>query len=318
MKRAALVVVAIAAGAVAAPGPARIEPVHFSHEAHAKRNVDTGQCATCHSVDPAGRVMPPAAVGHSPCLSAGCHATAFVSTGAATRAKDPAAYAKATAFCLGCHDSADGTPPSPATHQVASAALRSYQGEREYHVELSHFDHTKRTECRTCHVVDPATFALARSAPGHAECVTCHNPQKYPSFTMAKCDYCHHTPGRVEYFHGSRKQTDVRACDSEGYAALVAKAKDGKPVACFRHERSEHRFAADGKPVQCGACHGVVTTSAMQSVGELHTRPIIDNTEAEHNRCGNSAACHARDFANAAGAKRCLVCHGDHTRSLFE
>ena len=317
MKRIVFASLVVAVAALAAP-PARVEPVHFSHEDHAKRGVDTGDCASCHAVDAAGQVAPPAAIGHAPCLSAKCHATTFVSTGATTRAKDPAAYAKATAFCLGCHDSADGTPPSPAKHQVASAALRSYQLEREYHVDFGHFEHTKRTECRDCHVVDGTTFALVPTAPGHAQCVACHNAKKFPDFTMAKCAYCHQAPGRREYFRGSREHTDVRACDSEGHAALVAKAKDGKPVACFRHERKEHRFASDGKPVQCGECHGVVATPAMSSIAILHSRPVIDATEAEHARCGNSAGCHARDFENASGTKRCLTCHGDHARSLFE
>ena len=307
----------IAVAALAAPG-SRVEPAHFSHAAHTSRGVDTSACATCHAVDGAGRVAAPAAIGHAPCLSAGCHATAFVAAGPTTRAKDPAAYAKATAFCLGCHDSPDGTPPSPARHQVANAAMRSYQLEAEYHVDFGHFEHTKRTECRTCHVVDATSFALVPSSPGHGECVTCHNATKFPDFTMQKCAYCHQQPGRAEAFHGSREHTDVRACDSEGYAALVAKAKDGKPVACFRHERKEHRFAADGKPVQCDACHGVVATPAMASIAALHKGPIIDNSEAEHARCGNSAGCHARDFANASGTKRCLTCHGDHARSLFE
>ena len=307
MKRVALAIVVLGAAVLAAP--AKIEPVHFSHEDHARRGIDTSTCATCHTIDASGVVAAPASIGHAPCLSGKCHATMFVSTGPTVRAKDPAAYAKATAFCLGCHDSADGTPPSPAQHQVASAALRSYQLEREYHVEMSHFEHTKRTECRTCHVVDARSFALVPT--------TWHNAQKFPDFTMAKCAYCHQTPGRQAYFRGSREHTDVRACDSEGHAALVAKA-NGKLVACFRHERKEHRFTGDGKPVPCSECHAAVETPALQSLSALHTRPVIDNSEAMHARCGNSAACHANDFTTAAGTKRCLVCHGDHTRSLFE
>jgi hypothetical protein len=315
MKYAMLAVLAL--GAVVLAAPAKVEPVHFSHEDHSRRGVDTSECSTCHTVDAAGVVAPPASIGHSPCMSAKCHATTFVSTGASVRAKDPAAYAKATAFCLGCHESADGTPPSPAKHALANAALRSYQAEREYHVELGHFEHTKRTACGTCHVVDATSFAFVPTAPGHAQCVTCHNAQKFPEFTMAKCGYCHQTPGRSEYFRGSREHTDVRACDSEGYAALVAKS-GGHPVACFRHERKEHRFTADGKPVECSQCHAAVETPALESVGALHTHAVIDNTEAMHGRCGNSAGCHAQDFSAASGTKHCLLCHGDHTRSLFQ
>ena len=315
LRASASAIIVIAAAVMAAP--AKIEGVHFSHAEHAKR-VDMTACDQCHSVDAKGIVAPPAAIGHSPCLSAKCHATAFVSAGPTTKTKDPAAYGKASAFCLGCHDSADGAPPSPAEHHVANAALRSFQLEREYHVEMNHFEHTKRTECRTCHIVDAKTFALATDAPGHAQCATCHNAQKFPDFTMSKCAYCHSTPGRSEFFHASRPKTDVRACGSEGHAALVAKfASDGKAVACFKHERAEHRTAADGKPVQCGQCHEIVASESRQSLKMLHADPVIDNTEGEHVRCG-TGGCHAKDFANAAGGKRCLLCHGDHSRSLFD
>ena len=314
-------VVAFAAPPAQAPGsPQAIVAQHFSHAEHKQKGVDIQKCDACHAVDAAGLVAAPAAQGHAPCLAAGCHATEFVSTGPTTRAKDPSAFAKATAFCLGCHDSPDGTPPSPAQHNVATAAMRSYQLESEYHVEMNHYEHTKRdAQCRDCHVVDAQSFALVTSAPGHAQCVACHNAQKFPDFTMSKCAYCHAEPGRTKFFHASRPKTDVRACGSEGYAALVAKAAgDGKPVACFRHERSEHRFTADNKPVQCGECHAIVAAPDRNSLAALHTEPVIDNTEAEHARCGSGNACHAKDFANAAGTKRCLVCHGDHARSLFD
>jgi hypothetical protein len=320
--RAALAACAALIGAVAlaAPSPSpAITAQHFSHAEHHKRGLDIQKCDACHSVDASGIVAPPATQGHSPCLSAGCHATAFVSTGPTTKAKDPAAFGKATAFCLGCHDSPDGSPPSPAQHNVATAAMRSYQLESEYHVEMNHFEHTKRAQCRDCHVVDTTSFALVATAPGHAQCVTCHNAQKFPDFTMSKCAYCHAQPGRSEFFHASRPHTDVRACGSEGHAALVAKAAgDGKPVACFRHERTEHRFTADNKPVQCNECHSIVATPDRGSLATLHASPVIDNTEAEHTRCGSSNACHAKDFSNASGSKRCLVCHGDHARSLFD
>jgi len=322
VRRAGLLLLLAGAAVLAAPpGPASgpIAPRHFSHAEHGKRGVDVTACSNCHSVDAKGVVFAPAAQGHAPCLDAKCHAQDFVSTGPTARAHAPAAYAKAVAFCLGCHDSPDGTPPSPAQQHVATAALRSYQLESEYHVELNHFEHTKRTECRTCHVVDAKSFALVTGSPGHAECVTCHNAQKFPDFTMASCNYCHSEPGRGEFFHASRPATDVRACGSEGHAALVAKDKgDGKEVACFRHERKEHRFTGDGKPVQCGECHAIVASPARAALASLHANPVIDNSEGEHERCGNSTACHARDFANTAGGKRCLICHGDHSRSLFD
>jgi hypothetical protein len=309
---------ALGAAALAAPSAA-ITAQHFSHAEHKQRGIDIQKCDMCHAVDAAGIVAAPAAQGHAPCLTAGCHAAAFVSTGPTTRAKDPPAFAKATAFCLGCHDSPDGAPPSPAQHNTATAVMRSYQLESEYHVEMNHYEHTKRAQCRECHIVDDQSFALVPSSPGHAQCAVCHNPQKFPDFTMSKCAYCHAQPGRAAFFHTSRPHTDVRACGSEGHAALVTKAAgDGKPVACFRHERREHRFTGDNKPVQCGECHTIVATPERGSLATLHAEAVIDSSEAEHARCGNSSACHAKDFSNTAGTKRCLTCHGDHARSLFD
>ena len=322
MRRAVLLALLVAAAALGAPSaPPAPVPAHFSHAAHADRGVDVTQCAACHAVDAAGTVAPPAATGHQPCLSANCHARDFVAAGPTTRAKDPTAYAKAVGFCLGCHDTKDGAAPSPAERQVAGAALRSYQLEAEYHVEMQHDAHAQRTACRTCHAVDATTFALVPDAPGHAQCVLCHNPKKQPDFTMANCAYCHAHPGRAEFFFPPgkprRKLPDVTACDGERYATLVARFKgDGKRVACFRHERKEHRFTADGKPVQCAACHA--TVAAEHSLADVLGNPVIPTSESEHEQCGNSAACHARDFANTQGGKRCLMCHGDHSNNLFQ
>ena len=312
-----LVLVA-AAIALADPTGGKPVPARFSHALHESR-LDLTTCETCHSVDAAGVVAAPAARGHAPCQTAGCHAADFVATGPTTRRKDPARFAHATAFCLGCHDSADGSPPAPWATPNVSGILRSFQAEREYHVEMNHFEHTKRIDCRSCHIVDEKTLALVPAAPGHGQCVTCHNPQKFPGFTMEKCGYCHDHPSRAEYFHASRPKTDVRACDSEGHAALVAKA--GKGVACFRHERTEHRVRA-GKPVECGDCHAVVAKGAFnghhyESLKDLHVQPIIDNAaDLAHRSCGRSG-CHAKDVDDSAGKARCTLCHGDLTGSIF-
>ena len=320
MRRVSIAFVLVA-GAVALADPGRSTPVaaRFSHASHAA-HLDMTACDGCHSVDAAGVVAAPAARGHSPCQASGCHAADFVATGATTRRTDPTRYARATAFCLGCHDSADGNPPAPWSKPRPAAVLRSFQAEREFHVEMNHFEHTKRAECRACHAVDAKTLALVPEAPGHAQCVACHNATKFPDFTMAKCNYCHDHPSRAEFFHASRPKIDVRACNSEGHAALAAKL--GKDVPCFRHERTEHR-TRDGKPVECGECHAMVGKGTYdghryQSLADLHMSPIIDNAaDLAHRSCGRSG-CHNRDVDDSAGKARCTLCHGDKTRSIFQ
>jgi hypothetical protein len=132
---------------------------------------------------------------------------------------------------------------------------------------------------------------------------------------MEKCGLCHDKPARADYFHGTRPKIDVRACGSEGHAALEARLKH--KVSCFRHERVEHR-TADGAAVQCAVCHYMVGDKSKwsgrryQTLRDLHTETIIDNSQdREHKSCGRSAACHQVDVdAGRAGAK-CSLCHAE-------
>jgi len=319
MKRAASIVLLVAvAVAISGDGPAAASATaasHFSHRDHAGRKVAIAACETCHAIDAKAQVVAPAALGHSPCLSAGCHVTYFLATGAAAKKADPAAYARATAFCLGCHDSQDGVPPAPWSKPTTGMALASFQYEREYHVEMNHFEHALRAECRTCHIVDDRSFALVKSAPGHAQCAGCHNPAKFPQFTMASCGLCHDKPARAEYFEGTRPKVDVRACDSEGQAAFAARGK--RALGCFRHERAEHR-TADGAPVQCAACHYMIGDKSKwgrrryQTLHDLHTEAVIDNSQdREHKSCGRSTACHKVDVDAARAGAKCTLCHAE-------
>jgi hypothetical protein len=304
----------ILVGAVAIAGPV-VPATHFAHADHGQRGVPIDACETCHAVDARGQVVAPAALGHSPCQSARCHASDFLAIGDKTRKADPVRYAKATAFCLGCHDSKDGAPPAPWQKPTTNAALQSFQYEREYHVEMNHYEHSQRTDCRSCHAVDDKSFALIKSTPGHAQCVACHNPEKFPAFTMAKCGVCHDRPARAEFFHGTRPTVDVRACGGEGHAALEARLKHA--VSCFRHERVEHR-TADGQPVSCAVCHYMVRDKTKwggrryQTLLDLHTQTIIDNSQdREHKSCGQSAACHKVDVDAARAGAKCSLCHAE-------
>jgi hypothetical protein len=310
-------------------GAAAAEPKHFSHAEHKARGVDVGTCQACHALDAQGQVRAPAAQGHAPCLDARCHATDFLAVGEKARASQPAQFAKSSAFCLGCHEAVPMPWQKPTTRVLAA-----YQGSREHHVEMNHYDHAVRAKaCRGCHVVDERTFALAAGTPGHAQCGTCHTGQPAaaspgavaapPAFAMKECGSCHRPGSRAAYLRGlgiaeSRPKTDVRACAGEGHEQ--AERKQRRKVPCFKHERAEHRTLG-GSPVQCVACHFIVGDRARWggkkyvSLVDLQANPIIWNAkDQQHESCGRVAACHKRDVDPVAGA-RCNLCHAE--KSVF-
>ncbi|MBA3500652.1 MAG: hypothetical protein H0T65_09780 [Deltaproteobacteria bacterium] len=301
-------------------------PKHFDHQSHGKRGVDVTKCETCHRTDAKGQILAPAAQGHAPCLQAQCHATDFVAVGTSekTRKSGPA-FDKAAAFCTGCHAQVPW-PWKKATTRV----LPSFEGAREYHIELNHYAHATRASekgangCRGCHVVDASTYNLVSDTPGHGQCVQCHNAKDYPDFTMAQCGLCHQAPSREEYFkvqlaarnitkRAARPDTRVRSCGSEVHEKLAAK---NPKIPCFKHERVEHRTETgkvDGAPLQCAKCHYVVADKAQgknyQSLVDLRVRPIIDNNrDRQHASCGRSA-CHFREVAPDSCAES--FCHAD-------
>ena len=346
MRRAWLWIAGVCVGALAVAQPAPPAPpplgrtdkgTHFDHKDHGKRGIKLEPCTQCHPIADTGMPMPPAALGHSPCLNSGCHATYFLAT-AAARAKDPTLGARATAFCLGCHDTPDGKAPTPASKPPWNTALRSFEAEREWHVEMPHYDHVakdrERADCKTCHVTAdakaPTPWALVPGTPGHQQCGGCHDAHD-PVLKMDQCEHCHKQGARVAYLGKSRPEVDVRACDSEGYLSALADsaAKHKPPRPCFKHEREAHRIVfKNGKPavddggkpieVQCMTCHYMVGDKARwgghhyETLADLHKSPIIDNRQnEEHASCSSGGACHSADIAT----NKCQLCHAE--RSAF-
>jgi hypothetical protein len=303
------------------PTPA-VAPKHFAHTDHKARGVDVEKCASCHSIDATGQVLAPAAQGHAPCLDAKCHATDFLAVGQKARTANPAQFARSAAFCLGCHQEVPWPWKKPTTR-----VLKAYEGSREHHVEMNHFDHTVRAKqnCRGCHAVDDKSFELVVGAPGHAQCGTCHNARTSPPvFAMKECNACHLRESRAAYLQRkdlvkSRPDTDVRACDSEGHEQLEKKL--GRKVKCFKHETSAHRTQS-GAPVQCVYCHFVVGDKTQwgknrdyRSLDHLRANPIIWNArDKQHESCGRSSACHKKDVDPVSGAN-CGLCHAE--KSVF-
>lgn len=319
--------------APAAPATA----VKFNHAKHPEKVVTKETCSDCHGKELTGVLAKPAQNGHQPCMSSGCHVDDFLSSSAAAKKKDAEAYAKAAAFCLGCHSSEKGEPPKSYTKAVADNVYKN-NSTTEFHVELDHFVHVgfKSVKCRDCHVVQGKDNLLQADSPGHRECSQCHTG-KTDAHAMGKCAGCHTSPGTGEYFTESRKGSDTRACGTEAHKKLAKKRK--KPldqVPCFKHETKEHRYWSknpksksnweQGEALQCGHCHFMFADKKTwkslkgkyESIKQIKASPIMDTAKGEaHERCGEVRACHGSDFSGDT----CTKCHESNsvgTGSLYD
>jgi hypothetical protein len=295
----------------AAPAPKAGGPVKaavFSHEEHAK-HLDLSKCTACHKDEESSRPAP-TSKSHTPCLSAGCHIDDFLGTGPRTEAENPELFRKATAFCLSCHPSSKGRPPSRFAKVKATGMFADMSG-ANYHVEMNHLEHTKRATCSTCHVVDPSSFELVLDRPSHVECAKCHADSKKKP--MSDCGNCHTEPGPKKYFTQTHKRSDVRVCTGN----------DSGDPPCFKHERKEHRFDRDDKPIECSACHYMVESAkhggfSYKSLADLKAAPIIDNKgDMAHKKCGASG-CHRSEVDDSSGRGKCKMCHSSKTISLWD
>jgi hypothetical protein len=204
-----------------------------------------------------------------------------------------------------------------------------------------HYAHTqmkkngKQIGCRDCHVVDDEgakpSYALVKGAPGHAQCLQCHNNEG-PGFALSECGSCHKDGSRREFIRTvmgdkfdpakdveTRPGSRVRECEGEGAALYNAKQK--RKVPCFKHETKEHRTKKDGSDVQCATCHYLVTDKkqwvggrARNSIADLHRNSIIhsnpsDDMEKHHAAC-SGRGCHAGQ-TELGPAKACTKCHAD-------
>jgi hypothetical protein len=325
--------------------PATTPPAaRFDHDQHAKdvaklkKKVD---CQDCHGLNKEGKIAQPGAQGHYPCMQSGCHADLFLGS---AKTKPDAFKQKQTAVCTVCHTDT----PVP-WKKAPTKVLKIFESQIAHHVEMNHYQHTqmklpkrlggKQVECRTCHVVNAKgvdsrvgmEYGLAYNAPGHNECVLCHNPQDEKELTiphtMGNCGGCHQAGSRASYFgapRGTRGSDKVTSCESEGLKLLrkaieVGDVKLKKPFGdvkarCFAHETKAHRFkdhkSADPKqPVQCNACHGIVEEEEkgqplFKTLKDMKEKSIIDrNEQKQHAKCGSSG-CHAP-------LDSCGFCHAD-------
>lgn len=350
--------------------PLAIEPSHFSHGDHmnyktkAGKIVDTQdpkQCGACHTIDAKGGIKAPAAQGHAPCLQSKCHGddplsedpgapSFFAISEKNSKSPDPkmqAAFKKASAFCLACHEQVPWAWKKPTTRMVDA-----WVNQREHHIRMAksatstmdHWAHTQMKKkdgktvvgCRDCHAVD-TEYKPVKGAPGHTQCVQCHNAVDKMAFTMAECGKCHISGSRDEWLKEiaekayaakgiqkdvkdvpARMKADVFTCNSQGAKQME---KKGRKVNCFKHETKQHRTDKAGEDVQCKKCHWIVFdkkswgTLSFSNLADLHTNKIIgdptsSDVNKQHAACGASG-CHAPDVELATG--KCQKCHAIRT-----
>lgn len=291
----------------------------FDHEEHADLEENPVKaCDQCHSSSPEGELVRPGSRGHQPCLTADCHAKDFLSVGPRTRRGTPVRYQEASDFCFGCHLDT-GRAPSPFMKAQADNLFQNM--EPMHYVEMNHLAHAKLGECRDCHQVDPKSFELQLEGPQHAQCATCHKKGE-EDITMNDCGDCHQDGAPSAYFKKRPFGTDVRSCNSARYRALMKKRRPGRrAAACFKHERTEHRFDRKGQGIQCGTCHFMYKHKRYrrhdyQSLRDVKMAPLIDNhRDRAHDNCG-AAGCHKREVDDSLGTGRCSMCHS--SKEIFE
>jgi hypothetical protein len=366
---AAAIVVVFGVGLADTPKVETIEPSHFSHGDHmnyktaAGKIVDTKDpknCGTCHSTDAKGMIKAPAAQGHAPCLQSKCHGddpltadapSFFAISEKNSKSKDPkmvAAFQKASAFCLGCHEQVPWPWKKPSTR-----VLDGWVNQREHHIEMAksatstmdHWAHTQLKKksgeavgCRDCHAVDK-DFKMLKGSPGHAQCSQCHNATDAVAFPMGECGKCHKSGSRNEWLievanaayekkkikksvldAPTRIRADVFACGSQGEATLAKKGKKARH--CFKHETKEHRTDNKGKDVQCRTCHWIVTDqkswtsdTRYSNLADLHVNKLIgDPTTSDMNRQHAACAgCHPHKAQVELATAACEYCHAIRT-----
>ena len=121
--------------------PKAPEGIHFMHGNHkdplAKIGInvdDPAQCKNCHTLDAKGVPLAPASQGHAPCMRSNCHAADFMVISEAGKKNKPQEFARASAFCTGCHPTVPWPWKKP---QVLT--IQAWRNQREHHIEMAKY-----------------------------------------------------------------------------------------------------------------------------------------------------------------------------------
>ncbi len=140
----------------------------FSNFEHANPMHERLPCSLCHVRTT--NTTEPKLPGHLPC--SGCHVEQFED--------------KKGAMCAICHTDAE------------TGAMKSFPGLKSFSASFDHGQHTKQTNCATCH--KPSRRGVAMSIPSrataHSKCFECHTFDKQiGEMEIGSCETCH-TAGR--------------------------------------------------------------------------------------------------------------------------
>lgn len=255
-----------------APAAATRTDMPFVHATHASRNVRIADCATCHAVEPDGRLTPPLAnKNHMPCAASGCHQTEFAS--------------RTTKICGVCHDAI--APWQHATSR-AKPPLKA-----EWYETIDHAAHlaklgTGNAACASCH---GEKLAGAPKPGGHDGCVSCHGKTARPA--MNECGACHlqtapqratksewsvaaqfaKVGGHAKHATDRRTQKPAQCLDCHAGVRTAKNLAAIKPATMLECDAACHNGKTAFKTTgfDCARCH---SRSAPVAMGRLDDRAL--------------------------------------------
>lgn len=216
-----------------------------SNEAHARF-----PCALCH--ERTDNSPTPKRIGHVPCAS--CHTEQFADN--------------KSAMCTICHTNAE------------TGTVKAFPALQSFNVVFDHAQHTRKTNCSTCH--KPARNGVAMSIPAglnaHNNCFQCHtNEAKSGDRDIASCNTCHQTG------------------DFGGRSSEWARTYETTP---FGH--AAHRF-------DCTSCHNI---KAGASYGNQVTTTLVAAMHFPPKNAQSCASCHNNKKAfGGDDFQDCRRCH---------
>lgn len=204
-------------------------------------------CLVCHRRDTnATKISLPGKDGHTPCI--GCHTQQFTDNN--------------SPICTVCHTN------------VSTGAVKGFPPLRSFGVKFEHSQHTRLTNCATCH--KPSQGGIAKSIPSaanaHATCFQCHSSQA--SHNMSSCNVCHQPGGRpgapsesssafTVFSHGKHNMActtchTVKAGASRGSQVSAPRLSmhltPKNTLACSTCHNNKRAFGGDDF-VDCKRCH---------------------------------------------------------------
>jgi hypothetical protein len=206
-------------------------------------------CALCH--ERKDNSATPKLVGHMPC--AGCHTAQFADN--------------KSAICTICHTNAE------------TGTVKAFPALKSFNVVFEHSQHTRQTNCATCHKPAGAAMTIPAGLNAHNSCFQCHSPEaKSGEKDIASCNTCHQ-PGTFA-----------------GRSSESARTFEKTP---FSH--ASHRL-------DCASCHQVKSGGAAR--GDQVATTLVAAMHFPPKGAQSCASCHNNKRAfGGDDFKDCRRCH---------